>query len=75
VPSLPVHVVDTTGAGDSVMGAVLYRVAQLGSLDLSSEQWQDILHFAAATAACVVEKPGAISALPTLDEVHQRLHR
>lgn len=75
VPSLPVHVVDTTGAGDSVMGAVLYRIAQLGTLELSTEQWQDILQFAAATAACVVEKPGAISALPTLEEVHQRLHR
>lgn len=73
VPALPVHVVDTTGAGDSVMGSVLFQLSQRGTIDLPQIEWQSILEFAAATAACVVEKPGAISALPTHDEVTQRL--
>lgn len=75
LPALPVNVVDTTGAGDSVIGAILYRLSQLGTIAISIDEWHDILRFASATAACVVEKAGAISALPTLIEVQKRLQK
>lgn len=75
LPALPVSVVDTTGAGDSVIGAVLFRVAQLGTIALTLDEWQEIIAFALATAACVVEKAGAIASLPTLNEVQKRLQK
>lgn len=69
-----VEVVDTTGAGDSFIGSLLYQVAEgeysLEQLvDLSEEKVQEILTFSNATAALTVCKKGAIGALPLKEEV------
>ena len=69
-----VEVVDTTGAGDSFIGSLLYQVAEgeysLEELvTLSEEKVQEILTFSNATAALTVCKKGAIGALPLKEEV------
>lgn len=73
-PSFKVEAQDTTGAGDSFIGSLLYQVAEgeysLEQLvDLSEEKVQEILTFSNATAALTVCKKGAIGALPLKEEV------
>ena len=73
-PSFKVSAQDTTGAGDSFIGSLLYQVAEGEySLDelvtLSEEKVQEILTFSNATAALTVCKKGAIGALPLKEEV------
>ena len=68
-PSFKVSAQDTTGAGDSFIGSLLYQVAEgeysLEELvTLSEEKVQEILTFSNATAALTVCKKGAIGALP-----------
>ena len=60
-PAIPVHAVDTTGAGD------VFRAAFIHAL-LRGESARDILRFANATAAVSCMRPGAIASVPTLDE-------
>ncbi|WP_051344308.1 carbohydrate kinase family protein [Alicyclobacillus herbarius] len=71
VASLPVQAVDTTGAGDAFMAAVLSRLAQIDfRLDkLSSVDWPAVVRFANAAGALTATRHGAIPALPTVDEV------
>ena len=73
-PSFKVSAQDTTGAGDSFIGSLLYQVAEGEySLEelviLSEEKVQEILTFSNATAALTVCKKGAIGALPLKEEV------
>lgn len=73
-PSFKVSAQDTTGAGDSFIGSLLYQVTEgeysLEQLvDLSEEKVQEILTFSNATAALTVCKKGAIGALPLKEEV------
>ena len=73
-PSFKVSAQDTTGAGDSFIGSLLYQVAEgeysLEQLvGLSEEKVQEILTFSNATAALTVCKKGAIGALPLKEEV------
>ena len=70
IPSIPIHAVDTTGAGDAFVGALLFQLGKLKALhSLSFTQWQEIVLFSNKVAAKVCEKIGAIEALPTLEEV------
>ena len=68
-PSFKVSAQDTTGAGDSFIGSLLYQVALEQLVDLSEEKVQEILTFSNATAALTVCKKGAIGALPLKEEV------
>ena len=73
-PSFKVSAQDTTGAGDSFIGSLLYQVAEgeysLEELvTLSEEKVQVILTFSNATAALTLCKKGAIGALPLKEEV------
>lgn len=66
-----VKVKDTTGAGDSWIGAFLAQIANVYSLDdYSDDQILDILKHANAAAAITTTSIGAISALPSLEEVN-----
>ncbi|MCD1258607.1 carbohydrate kinase [Paenibacillus athensensis] len=66
-----VQAIDTTGAGDSFIGAVLYQLAREGAEPgrMSPEQRKRALTFANVTAALVTTRYGAIPALPTFEEV------
>ena len=73
-PSFKVEAQDTTGAGDSFIGAFLYKVAEGDNtveslVNLPEERVNEIITFSNATAALTVCKRGAIGALPTKDEV------
>lgn len=61
VGALPVAVVDTIGAGDTVQAALLARLhaRQALDLDLDPAGWLDVLRFAARSAAVTCSRPGA----------------
>ena len=80
VTSFKVKVEDTTGAGDSYIGSLLYQVAQTvdtleAFIQLDEEKVMDMMTFSAATAALTVSKKGAIAALPTKEDVIEMMSR
>jgi fructokinase len=75
VPAWPVRAIDTTGAGDAYMGAVLYKLVQQGYAtpgDLSSLSEHDLRNlgnFAAFVAGLSVTSYGGISSFPFIYEL------
>lgn len=70
-----VQAVDTTGAGDAFIGALLYGMhRQPNFLEGISEHFAAaLLAFANAAAAVTTTRPGAIAALPLPEEIEQLL--
>ncbi|CAD2075690.1 ribokinase [Jeotgalicoccus meleagridis] len=66
VPTRKADVVDTTGAGDCFNGAFVSHIARGQSLE-------DSCNFANVAASLSVEKFGAQAAMPTMDEVMEKL--
>jgi fructokinase len=71
VPSIPVHPVDTTGAGDAFVGAVLfqlsrYSVEEIHALDEAG--WINIVSHANKAGAKTCEYMGAMEAFKHLKE-------
>lgn len=65
-----VNVVDTTCAGDSFTGGLLYCLTRKESpLDFTKTQLEEYLEFANSVASICVTRRGAIPALPSLPEV------
>lgn len=62
VPSVKVDVVDTTGAGDAFYGAFLYSLSE-------GKNISDALRFANVCGALTATKKGAISALPSAEQI------
>ena len=70
VAAAPVQVVDTNGAGDTFLGALLSRLVLAGGLSgLTIETLEAGLAFANRAAGLTCTRPGAIPAMPMLDEV------
>ena len=70
VPAPRVQVADTNGAGDTFLGALLTRLVQAGGLaGLTPEDLETHLSFANRAAALTCTRPGAIPAMPVLEEV------
>ena len=65
------RVVDTTGAGDSFMGAFLYKMsnANLRPDELTKAHLAEFGEFAGKVAAYCIGKRGAIDAMPKLSEI------
>ena len=68
VPTMKAKVVDTTGAGDCFNGAFVSYIAQGKNL-------QESCYFANTAASISVEKFGAQHAMPTIDQVLERMQR
>ncbi|MBQ9280747.1 MAG: carbohydrate kinase [Treponema sp.] len=74
IPVRKVDVVDTTGAGDSFTGGILYRLTRRENpLDFTKEELEADLKFANTVASICVTRRGAIPALPSLSEVEESL--
>jgi len=66
LPAVPAHVVDTTGAGDCLTGAVAAGLAKNMSLT-------DAVRLGIAAASICVERPGCQPAMPRRAEVEAQL--
>lgn len=69
IPSITVNAIDTTGAGDAFVAAMLYQVSKQLSEDILWQQWCDMVQFANKIAALSTTKYGALESLPYLNEV------
>ncbi|MFI7597930.1 carbohydrate kinase [Actinoplanes sp. NPDC049681] len=71
LPAPSVAAVDATGAGDSVMGALVRRLLADG-LPADLAGWQRYVTFALAVAGLVCERHGGAVAMPTQEELTAR---
>ena len=69
IPSVEVNSIDSTGAGDAFVGATLYQFANDNPAFEDFEVLKKIISFSNKVGALVCTKVGAISAIPTLDEI------
>ena len=70
IPSIPVKPVDTTGAGDAFVGAVLYQLSKLDPAtfnELSLEMWSHMVINANKAGARTCEYMGAMEAFKHLN--------
>ena len=71
IPSIKINQVDSTGAGDSFVGAVLKQVSDIeDKKNISIDKWKEIIAFANKVGAITCTNYGAIASMPTLDEVN-----
>ena len=71
IPSIKIKQVDSTGAGDSFVGAVLKQVADIeDKQNISFEEWKNIVTFANKVGAITCTNYGAIASMPTLSELN-----
>ncbi|PXW93094.1 fructokinase [Streptohalobacillus salinus] len=75
-PGFKVEAIDTTGAGDAFIGALLYQVSRddQALTAISEQAMHDYLAFSNAFAALTTTKNGAVESLPTIAEVHAFLN-
>ena len=68
IPSIHVKAVDTTGAGDAFVGAVLYQLSKMHEdlAAISFENWKNIIHNANKAGARTCEYMGAMEAFKHL---------
>jgi fructokinase len=67
----PVVAVDTTGAGDASMAALMHGLLT-GGVPTSPTAWREVVEFATTVAAYACEVSGGATAMPTLDAVRAR---
>ncbi len=69
LPAYTVDTVDTTGAGDAFVGAMLWQLKDKSLGDIESMELESLVAFANAAGGLTTTKFGAIPALPELEEV------
>ena len=66
IPSIKIKQVDSTGAGDAFVGAVLKKVNEIDNKDeISFEKWKEIIAYANRVGAITCTNYGAIDSIPT----------
>ena len=68
-----VHVLEKTGAGDTFCACILNDVLEHGVDSLTEDQLYEMLLFANAAAACIIERKGALKVMPNRDEIARML--
>ncbi|MBO8157400.1 MAG: carbohydrate kinase [Bacillaceae bacterium] len=74
VPSMSIKAVDSTGAGDAFVGGVLYQLSNRPTPKealTDIEGMKEIIGFANKVGAITCTKIGAISALPSIEEIEK----
>jgi fructokinase len=61
--------IDTTGAGDTFFGCCLARILELGKRPPDEKWLIETLRFAAAAAALITTKNGALGVMPNRSEI------
>lgn len=76
VPGFKAEMVDTTGAGDSFWGGFLKSLLESGKKpgDISLQEAAEFAKYGNAVASLCVEKRGAIPAMPSVEEIEERLN-
>ena len=70
ISSIKIKQVDSTGAGDAFVGAVLKQLSEIqDKRNISFEEWKNIISFANKVGAITCTDYGAIGSMPTLDEI------
>ncbi|MEI2664325.1 aminoimidazole riboside kinase [Rossellomorea sp. LJF3] len=77
VPAMKVKAVDTTGAGDAFVSGILYSLHEYkGSIEsLSIAEAAGMARFASVSGALAASTKGAMTALPSLEEVSLHLKK
>ncbi len=63
------NTIETTGAGDTFGGCALNFILQYGINELDAEKISHLLKFANAAACLITTKKGALSVMPTKEEI------
>ena len=74
IDGLKVNVVDTTGAGDSFIGAFIYKLLENEQFDLNAineNQFHEYLTFANLYAAYITTQPGALASMADLNTINK----
>jgi fructokinase len=66
----PVVPVDTTGAGDAFIAGILRQIQLIGHPE-TRDEWIDYISFGNKLGALCATKPGALSAMPRLEEIDE----
>jgi fructokinase len=64
------NTVETTGAGDTFGGCILHHILQWELEELTEEKLRRMLTFANAGASIITTRKGALSVMPTEDEIY-----
>lgn len=74
IESICVKQVDSTGAGDAFVGAILYQLSLLEEKrNIPFNNWVEIVRFANIVGALTTTEYGAMEGLPTLEKVNHIL--
>jgi fructokinase len=77
VPAMQSKVVDTTGAGDAFVSGILYSINESAKAltEFSGQEMTKVIQFASVSGGLATTKKGAMTGLPTLQEIKERLKR
>jgi fructokinase len=77
MPSYDVKTIDTTGAGDSFIAAILYKIScsNNGLESLCQNELTEIARFASAASSLTTTISGAIPSLPAFNQVEDLIKR
>lgn len=75
IPSIEIKQIDSTGAGDALVGAVLKKLTDNeDKKNVGFEEWKNIISFANKIGAITCTNYGAIASMPTLNELKSYLN-
>lgn len=64
------NTIETTGAGDTFGGCILHHILRWGIENLTEEELRIMLTFANAGASIITTRKGALSVMPSEDEIY-----
>lgn len=72
-PFLQKNTIETTGAGDTFCGCVLYYICEHGLAELTEDNLREMLTFANAAASLITTRKGALRVMPERAEIMELL--